>query len=124
MYKKLLPLAAISCTLCGCDDYQVADKSQQVVISKQEYEQLKAVAAQAKQVGRYQLHRDGTRTWRLDTATGRNCLMLATQYDWDSNEGKSQNSCSQEDYQEALERHRLYPSMYDASGNAIPPKSP
>lgn len=105
----------------GCDDYQMADKSKEVVISKQEYDQLKAAAAQAKQVGRYQLHRDGSRTWRLDTSTGHSCLLLATEYDWKSS-GSSQNSCAGEDFREAQERHRMYPSLYDQSGNPIPPK--
>jgi hypothetical protein len=114
----------LALALCGCEDFQVVDKSQQVAISKQEYEQLKAVAVQAKQVGRYQLHREGTRTWRLDTSTGRSCLLLATQADWDSKDGKAQDSCSLEDYNEAQERHRLYPSLFDASGNSIPPTNP
>jgi hypothetical protein len=124
MHRKVALSVLAACASCGCDDYQVVDKSQQIVISKQEYEQLKAAAAQAKQVGRYQLHREGTRTWRLDTATGRSCLLLASQSDWDSKEGKAQNSCTQEDYNEAQERHRLYPSVFDGDGNPIPPKNP
>jgi hypothetical protein len=125
-----LTLALVAaCTLSGCDDYQiadkskeqVADKSKEVVISKAEYDALKAEAAQAKQVGRYQLHREGSRTWRLDTATGRHCLLLTTQYDWD-HEGAKQTSCDTDDWQAAQERHRLYPSLYDQYGNPIPQK--
>ncbi len=104
----------------GCDDYQMADKSKQVVLSKEEYEQLKASAALAKQVGRYQIHKEGLRTWRLDTATGKSCLMLATEAYWKS-EGYG-SSCATEDLAEARERHRLYPSLFDADGNPIPPK--
>ncbi len=106
--------------MSGCDDYQMADKSKEVVLSKAECEQLKASAALAKQVGRYQLHKEGSRTWRLDTATGRSCLMLTTEADWKS-EGYA-SSCAAEDLAEAQERHRLYPSLYDASGNPLPPK--
>lgn len=119
MHWRVPLFLLIAFALCGCDDYQVIDKSQQVVISKQEYDALKAEAAQAKQVGRYQVHREGLRTWRLDTATGRSCLLLATPADWDSKEGKQQNSCAQEDYDAAQERHRLYPSLYDVNGNPI-----
>jgi hypothetical protein len=92
-------------------------QSKEVVISKAEYDELKA-AAQAKQVGRYQLHREGFRTWRLDTATGRSCLLLTTDNDW-KNAASTQNSCATEDWQEAQERHRLYPSLYDQDGNPI-----
>lgn len=109
------------CVLSGCDDYQVAEKAREVVISKAEYEQLKASSAQAKQVGRYQLHREGSRTWRLDTATGRSCLLLATEVDWENNASQG-NSCANEDWREAQERHRLYPTLYDQSGNPIPQK--
>lgn len=38
--------------------------------------------AQCPQLGRYQLQRDTGRTWRLDTATGDICLMLAPETDW------------------------------------------
>lgn len=126
MRREIGLLVLATCVLCGCEDYDIVDKSQQVVISKREYEQLKAAAAaaQAKQVGRYQLHREGIRTWRLDTATGRSCLLLTTQWDWDSKDTKTQTSCAVEDYNEAQERHRLYPSVFDANGDPIPPKNP
>jgi hypothetical protein len=59
-WKMALTTLAV-CALCGCGDYQVADKSKDVLLSKEEYDQLKATAALAKQVGRYQLHRTGSR---------------------------------------------------------------
>lgn len=109
--------------LSGCDDYRLADKSKEVVISKSEYEQLKAAvaASQAKQVGRYQLHREGFRTWRLDTATGSSCLLLTTEADW-KGKGSEQSSCSLEDWAAAQQRHKLYPSIYDQNGDPIPQK--
>jgi len=116
MFLGVISLFAVS----GCDDYQMADKSKEVVLSKAEYGQLKASAALAKQVGRYQIHKEGFRTWRLDTATGKSCLMLATEADWKI-EGYA-SSCATEDLAEAQERHRLYPSLYDANGNPLPPK--
>lgn len=113
-------LALVMCVLYGCDDYQFAEKSKEVVISKEEYDQLKATAALAKQVGRYQLHREGSRTWRLDTATGHSCLLLASEYDWKTDAAK-ENSCASDDWREAQERHRLYPSLFDENGNPIAP---
>jgi hypothetical protein len=107
--------------LSGCDDMQLADKSKEVVISKSEYEQLRAAAAETKQVGRYQLHREGMRTWRLDTATGRSCLLLTSETDW-KGEGGQERSCSTEDWTVAQERHKLYPSLYDSNGQIIPQK--
>lgn len=32
--------------------------------------------------GRYQLYRQGNITWRLDTATGKTCVVLATDEEW------------------------------------------
>src|SRR6266436_6286048 len=82
---------AISFTLCGCGDFTVADKSKEVVLSRAEYEQLKALAKQPNQVGRYQIHREGNRTWRLDTATGRLCLMLTVEADWNETASEQLN---------------------------------
>jgi hypothetical protein len=100
-WKIGLPLIA-ALGLAGCGDYDVVDKSKEVVISKQEYEKLKADAALTKQVGRFQLHRDGSRTWRLDTATGRSCLLLASEEDWKRDAG-NQNSCTADDFKAAQE---------------------
>jgi hypothetical protein len=101
-------------TVSGCGDFDVVDTSKNVVvpveeykqlkvdttkdvvISKAEYEQLKTDAALAKQVGRYQIDREGIRTWRLDTATGRSCLLLASEADWKKPNIESE-SCAGED---------------------------
>jgi hypothetical protein len=32
--------------------------------------------------GRYQLYRQGNITWRLDTATGKTCIVFATEEEW------------------------------------------
>ena len=40
--------------------------------------------------GRYQIHTHGERTWRLNTATGYNCLLLTTEADWKKPDTKAQ----------------------------------
>lgn len=83
--KKLLPLLVLVLISIGCDQANVkaADsKPDTVTISNREYDNLKAEAALAKQVGRYQIAQKGATTWRLDTATGDWCLLLATHEYW------------------------------------------
>lgn len=114
-----LALALVAaCVLSGCENFNCVDTSNSVVISKSEYEQLKAAALEAKQVGRYQLHREGFRTWRLDTSTGHSCLLRAPQADWNG-AAKDITSCDTEDYLERQKRHQLYPSLYDQNGDPI-----
>ncbi len=52
------------------------------VISAEELAELKRNADIGKNVGRYSLYKDGFRTWKFDSATGRSCLLLATDEDW------------------------------------------
>jgi hypothetical protein len=52
-------------------------------------------AAQTKP-GRYETLRQGPRVWRLDTATGTSCILLATQEDW-KKPGIKRQSCQCED---------------------------
>ena len=49
---------------------------------RNENAQLTAQLASAKSVGRYQIHQNGFRTWRLDTTTGEDCILLASDADW------------------------------------------
>lgn len=132
MHTRTLALTLLAAlALTGCEDfdvvdkskYDVVDKSKYVAISKSEYEQLRAAALEAKQVGRYQLHRDGYRTWRLDTSTGKSCLLLATEADWKAG-AKDQTSCAVEDYLEGKRRHDLFPTLYDQYGSPIPQQQP
>ena len=124
---RLLPLALAARAVTGCGDYQIvetskyelADRGKEVVLSKAEYERLKNFAAQPSQVGRYQMVRDGIRTWRFDTATGRSCLLLATEADWKSAEVKKQPTCFFDDVTAAQERHSLYPALYNEAGDPI-----
>lgn len=52
---------------------------QYTLISNQELVELKHDAELGKSAGRYQIHREGMRTWRLDTTTGQVCLLLTTE---------------------------------------------
>jgi hypothetical protein len=115
---QFLLVTCAALALTSCDDFDVVDKSKDVVISKAEYEQLKAAALQPKQVGRYQLNREGFRTWRLDTVTGSSCLLPTSASGW-KGEAKDQLSCDLADWGEAQKRHRLYPLVYDQNGEPI-----
>ena len=94
-------LILILAILSGCDSYQlVSDSDYQVVekarsgqyelVKKEELAQLRQDAQIGKSVGRYQIYANGLRTWRLDTSTGRTCIMSTTTEDWkDSNTSAS-----------------------------------
>lgn len=101
-----LVLTCFSALLAGCNDSQQVNASerdalakiksgQYELVSKAELQELRAAAATAKAVGRFQLYRDGLRTWRLDTATGTTCIFLAAKADWDNPETQSQR-CERE----------------------------
>lgn len=56
---------------------------------------MKQQAEMGKSVGRYQINREGFRTWRLDTATGKICLLLTSDEDWKKPDIQAQ-SCGAE----------------------------
>jgi hypothetical protein len=98
------PLAAfvfavfiISFLGCDLDKMQKASSDEYVLIKKTELEELRHQAELGRSVGRFREFRDGLRTWRLDTATGRTCILLATDWDW-QHDAKNQASCADEDY--------------------------
>jgi hypothetical protein len=66
---------------------------QYALVSNQELSALKHDAETVKNMGRYQIHREGFRTWRLDTTTGEICLLLTSEGDWKKPETELQ-SCS------------------------------
>jgi hypothetical protein len=66
---------------------------QYALIGNQELAALKHDAETGKNMGRYQIHREGFRTWRLDTATGKVCLLLTSDSDWKKPDTEFQ-SCS------------------------------
>jgi hypothetical protein len=115
-----LPLfLAFPILLSGCGQYRLADQATQIVINKFEYQQLKALAAQPTQVGRYQMIREGNVVRRFDTATGRECVLLASDAFFRSDMSK-QTMCFDDDRLAATERHNLYPDLYDTNGATIP----
>jgi len=61
------------------------------LISNDDLSALKHDAETGKSVGRYQVHREGFRTWRLDTTTGQTCLLLTSQEDWKKPETELQS---------------------------------
>ena len=82
--------SCISPALIGCG-YDVVEtkeleklKAAEAEVSRlrEQNSQLKQQVATLKSVGRYQIHQAGSRTWRLDTATGQDCLLLASNEDW------------------------------------------
>ena len=119
-------VTACGIAAAGCDNYrlvetsrfQVADRNSQVVLSKAECDRLRELAQQPMPVGRYQMVHEGVRTWRFDTVTGRECLLLATDTDW-KGKGGQQNSCFADDLEAARERHAFYPSLFDDAGNPL-----
>jgi hypothetical protein len=90
--RMILTLAVFSVTFLvwGCEyvddsDYAIVQKvkgGQFALIKADELSELKRLAELGKGVGRYQIHREGWRTWRLDTATGGICLLLTSDSDW------------------------------------------
>ena len=58
------------------------ESGQYTLIANQELTELKHEAELGKSVGRYQIHAEGFRTWRLDTSTGQICLLLTSEEDW------------------------------------------
>jgi hypothetical protein len=66
---------------------------QYALVSNQELATLRQEAEVGKSVGRYQIHREGFRTWRLDTTDGQVCLLLTSQEDWKKPDTEAQ-SCA------------------------------
>ena len=89
-FRWALLFVCVSLALIGCD-YDVVEtkeleklKAAEAEVSrlKEENSQLKQQVATLKSIGRYQIHQSGYRTWRLDTATGQDCLLLTSTEDW------------------------------------------
>lgn len=104
--RALTALLTLSCILglSSCGNYELVDSSElarlktaeaQVQKLQTENAQLTAELASAKNVGRYQIHQFGLRTWRLDTTTGADCILLASEADWKKPETRAQGCASQ-----------------------------
>jgi hypothetical protein len=97
MKLRIALLFAFVLCLTGCADDQnlhmVKDADWDTVnklhsgkftlMSNDDLAALRHDAEIGKSVGRYRTEREGWRTWRLDTATGNVCLLLASEWDWE-----------------------------------------
>jgi hypothetical protein len=102
---KTVPVCILSLALCGCETLGYVDKgkfdnSQKEIadLKKQLAETQDKLAASQKSVADYETHKyqmfqSGSRTWRLDTATGDACITLTIDADWKLKKTKEQ-SCS------------------------------
>jgi hypothetical protein len=89
MLVKIIVVAVCCACLVACDakslGYVEQGKydalQQQLDAAKTD---LKAAQQQVSecQAHKYQVFKDGGRTWRLDTVTGSSCLLLTTKEDW------------------------------------------
>jgi hypothetical protein len=61
------------------------------LISNDDLSTLKRDAETGKSVGRYQIHREAFRTWRLDTSNGQVCLLLTSTEDWKKPDTQAQS---------------------------------
>ena len=93
---KAIYFSVLCLLLGGCGDTQLVDTTKNKVISNDEYAKLQQDATNCRNVGRYQWHKDGYRTWRLDTATGQQCIALTSEVDWKTSETADQGCLSQE----------------------------
>ena len=109
MHRALAILASVLFfTVLGCDSPpQFLTKSDQeslaklhsgqyTLVSSQELSAMKQQADSGQNTGRYHIFRGGAHTWRLDTDTGRICLLMASADDWKQPELKAQG-CSSSD---------------------------
>jgi len=89
----LLSLIAVLLPVAGCDSATVAIGEDNLILRKlrtgtheliaaSDLAQLRKEAELGRSVGRYQNFSKGLFTWRLDTATGDICLLLAPEAEW------------------------------------------
>src|SRR5262245_52227906 len=90
--RTAVPLATCLIAVSACGPVQVLNDHESDVLGKvksgqyelvltSELVSLRRDAELGRSTGRYQLHAVGSRTWRLDTATGALCLLLTTAAD-------------------------------------------
>lgn len=94
----LLPLLALGCEVIHGTEREALKKlrtGQYELIKSDELAQLRQDASVANSVGRYHQFSGGGRTWRLDTVTGQNCLLLANEEDWKKPDTAAQNCFAQ-----------------------------
>jgi hypothetical protein len=103
---RVIVLAGLLC-LVGCEQYEMVNTSDPdtklvnlktcncEIVAKDELKTLREQAEIGKHVNRYQMKNEGFRTWRFDTATGKACIMLTTDADWNKPDTAAQNCAYQ-----------------------------
>jgi hypothetical protein len=90
----LLGVLAAGCEVVQGTELEAIKKlrtGQYELVKTDELAQLRQDASLGKSVGRYHQYNSGGRTWRLDTATGKTCLLLASEADWKKPDVAAQN---------------------------------
>jgi hypothetical protein len=67
------------------------------IVPKDELKTLREQAELGRHVNRYQMRNEGYRTWRFDTASGKVCLLLTSDWDWKKPDVASQNCIYEKD---------------------------
>jgi len=102
--RKLIPAALALFFIAGCGTPDLLTDSEKdsiaklrtnkyTLIANDELATLKYNADLGKSVGRYSIHHEGFQTWRLDSATGYTCLMLASDEVW-KKPGMKEQGCN------------------------------
>lgn len=109
MQKQLLVIAMyLSLSLEGCEDAGFVQKDKydalqtQMKKTQEELQQAREELKKAQQqllesqAHKYQIYTQGWRTWRLDSVTGKTCILLTSPQDWEKPE-TTQEGCPCED---------------------------
>jgi outer membrane lipopolysaccharide assembly protein LptE/RlpB len=91
--QRAILYAALTCLTVGATGcgYEVVESQDLARLKTAETEnaklrqknaQLKEQITSLRNVGRFQIHQNGFRTWRLDTASGQDCILLTSDADW------------------------------------------
>ena len=96
-----LALAAVLCAV-SCTDLGYVERKDYDAVQAKLTEAEKKLKDADKQIADFQAHRysayrDSWRTWRMDSVSGKTCVLLTTQADWKKPDTKSQ-SCDCDDY--------------------------
>ena len=88
MWKGIMiAICCLAMVSCDADSLGYVEKAKYDALEQQlkkAESDLKTLQQQVSecQSHKYQVYREGLRTWRLDTVTGETCLLLASEGDW------------------------------------------
>lgn len=94
-------LAAVLCTT-ACTELGYVEKKDYDAVQAKLTETENKLKAADKQIADFQAHRysvyhQGWRTWRMDSVSGKTCILLTIDSDWKKSDTKA-SSCPCEDY--------------------------